>query len=274
MSTIDLTRVTSPDLPSWLWGAWRRSLLRTGDGSEDRTTDVVWLQTGCLFADIRIPAGRPALPGRRGIEDCTTDELVAAASARGFAGWTQYRDGICRWTRPIDFRPPTGREDTGRMELRDGALWEYGVHTDDAEEYVRAAPGATCIAAWALAPDPAGPRPGVLLIIDDMIMRAVGRRETLPAKTNLAGLVRWHRHEPEKLRVLFDCEISLASMDGLRISRSTLPWREGTRLSPPGAFRVGDKDELIEEGAGPTRRWRRRGIGPDAASLARLLNGA
>ena len=275
MSTTDLTRVNAPDLPAWLWGAWRRALVREADGSEDRTTDVVWLQTGCLFADVRIPADRPPLPGRRGVEDCTPDELVAAASARGFAGWTQYRDGICRWTRPLDFRPPTGVEDAGRMELKDGALWEYGVHTTYAEEYLRIAPGATRIAAWALAPDPADPRPGVLVVIDDLVLRAVGRREVLPATTNLAALVRWHRHEPEKLRALLDCEIALASMDGLQVTRSTLPWREGVRLAPPGAFRSDDNaDELIEESAGRTRRWRRRGIGPDAETLARLLNGA
>lgn len=274
MTAVDLTAVEAPDLPEWLRGAWRRVLLRTPDGAEDRATEVLWLQTGCLFADIRIPADRPSLAGRRGVEDCAADELVKAASVRAFAGWTQFHAGVCRWTRPIDFQPPTGQEDAGRMALRDGALWEYGLRDDYAEEYVRVASGGSRIAAWALQPDAVDPRPGVLVIVDGLVMRAIGRPRALPVGDSLADLVLRHRDDRDVLRQLFDCEISLAAADGLVVTRSTLPWREGSRLAPSGAFRYGSgPDELIEEGD-PPRLWHRRGTGPDAPTLARLLNGA
>jgi hypothetical protein len=44
-----------------LVGLWRRSLIRLPDGTEDRTTEVHWLQGMSRYVDLRQPAGRPWL---------------------------------------------------------------------------------------------------------------------------------------------------------------------------------------------------------------------
>jgi len=269
----DLATLRSPDVPQWLRGAWRRELLETADGGKDLTTAVIWLQTRCLFADIRIPHDRPAFAGRRGVEDCSPDELVAATRARGFAGWTTFSDGLCRWHRPIDFHPPAEHEDAGRLDLKDGALWEYGVHEAYKERYARVGDGLNRTAAWVRTPDASSSRPGVLIVVDDFIIRALGRDQPLPAGANLGDLVREHAHDLPTLRKLFACELCLASTETLRITHSTLPWREGDRLTSRGSFRAGSTvDDLFEAGPLNETHWRRRGGGPSAAEMCQLLN--
>ena len=271
----DLTALDTPDVPDWVQGGWSRVLMRTtATGAEDRTTDCIYLQTGSLYADIRVPVDRPALTGRRGVDDCTPQELAAMSTVSAFAGWCEFKNGVAHWIRPIDLKPPSGREDEGRMAIRDGNLWEYGLEGQHAEEYAPRGNGARRKGAWALAPDPVEPRPGVLVIIDDLIIRALGRPQALEVGNTLAERVMSFADDRAALRQLFGCELSLAIIGDLTVTRSSLAWREGLRLAPKGAFRVGEgADDLIEEGEGRPYRWRRRGTGSDAASLAQLLNG-
>jgi hypothetical protein len=275
MSTIDLTTLDTPDVPNWLQGAWSRVLMRTtATGVEDRTRDCIYLQTEVLYADIRVPADRPSLTGRRGVDDCTPQELAAVASVNGFAGWATFTAGICHWNRPIDFQAPTGRKDQGCMGIQDGHLWEYGLQGQHVEQYAPRASGARRKGAWALAPDPVDPRPGVLVIVDDLVIRAVARPGELPLGKALGDLVVEAANDRAALRNLFDSELSLAVLNDLAVTRSTLPWREGLRLAPKGAFRIGaGPDELIEQGERRQYRWRRRGAEQDAAATAQLLNG-
>ena len=274
MNSLDLAQTDTVETPGWLRGAWRRRLLRTSDGLEDRTTDVLWMQTPRLFADIRVPADRPNLIGRRGVQDCAPPELVAAARTRGFAGWATFDGDICRWFRPIDFQPPTGQEDAGRLVLSQGSLWEHGLQGEYSEEYFRETDGAVRLEAWGLTPDAADPRPGILLIVDNLVVRAIGRRRPLPPGQTLAQQVVLHSDDIPALRNLFDCELSLATLDDLVIIRSTLAWREGSRLAPKDAFAADTEHDalLIEQDDHERRRWRRCGGGVDAATLAKLLN--
>ncbi|WP_253910894.1 hypothetical protein [Stutzerimonas zhaodongensis] len=49
-------------IPETYMGVWRRRLLTTSDGCRDETSDVYWLQTAHLHADVRIPHPPPPLP--------------------------------------------------------------------------------------------------------------------------------------------------------------------------------------------------------------------
>ncbi len=42
-------------VPAAYHGVWKRSLLKTKTGLHDDTTQVFWLQTDILFADLRLP---------------------------------------------------------------------------------------------------------------------------------------------------------------------------------------------------------------------------
>lgn len=160
------------------------------------------------------------------------------------------------------------------MEIREGSLWEHGLAGDYAEEYRRAADGGRRMAAWSLESDSASSPPGVLVIIDDYAIRAIGRREPLSIGTDLASLITVRSGDMPALKRLFECEVSLALTTDLVIRRSTIPWWEDRRLPMPGAFSAGTgEDLLLENYEAGRRRWRRCITGPDGRTIASLLNG-
>jgi hypothetical protein len=104
-------------VPSWAVGAWRRELLEWDDG-EDRETEVLWLQSPILFADIRNPSD----PSKK---------------AEGFAGHLSVTGQTCRWNRPIDVKPKGGDGDVGVVSTRRARMIEIGVHRNYLEEWQR-----------------------------------------------------------------------------------------------------------------------------------------
>ena len=58
---------SGPEVPLEYMGVWKRTLLRTPQ-REDTTTQVYWMQTQSWHADIRVPASRPALDGKSGLD--------------------------------------------------------------------------------------------------------------------------------------------------------------------------------------------------------------
>lgn len=46
-------------VPDAYLGVWRRRLLTTTAGLRDETSEVYWLQTACLHADLRLPGVNP-----------------------------------------------------------------------------------------------------------------------------------------------------------------------------------------------------------------------
>ncbi|MEX2298320.1 MAG: hypothetical protein WD715_12965 [Dongiaceae bacterium] len=125
--SIDPHQQTALAIPSWAVGAWRRELLEWDDG-EDRRTEVLWLQTPILFADIRNP-----------VDD--------SKIAEGFAGHLSVTGQTCRWNRPIDVKPKGGDGDIGVVSTRGTRMIELGVHRNYLEEWRRIDDGRTHFAA-------------------------------------------------------------------------------------------------------------------------------
>ena len=116
MKTMSAASLQNWLVPDWATGAWRRTLFESPD-REDRSTDVLYLQTPVLFADIRIPVE----PGK---------------DKEGFAGHAAVTGQICRWNRPIDVKPKTGGDvDIGVMYRNGERLLECGVHRNYLEEW-------------------------------------------------------------------------------------------------------------------------------------------
>ncbi|MCJ1882551.1 hypothetical protein [Pseudomonas nitroreducens] len=208
-----------PAVPPTYLGVWQRTLLTTTGGTHDTRTRVYWLQTGRLFADLRIPLPAPQSPG----------ELSAQA---GFAGITEITGDICQWHRAIDFQPPNGGEDIGRMHfvnsekvLEDGLDGSYHEVWERLPESIGRNRGV-----WLSAADG---RQGCLLLAGDCFLFAAGRREALPMADSLAAL-RDSDH-PE----LLDFELSFGRHYGgetpWKIELSTLPARIGADLLPATA---------------------------------------
>lgn len=118
-------------------GHWQRIWLRA-PGFEDGTTRVHWMQSGDLYADVRIPLESPDLWGATCLADLDPQALAMLAEAEGFAGTTVVQDGVCTWAREINWHGATEDVDAGRLSFDgDGDLIEEGVHADYAELWTR-----------------------------------------------------------------------------------------------------------------------------------------
>lgn len=124
------------DLP----GLWRRGWLRAG-GVEDATTQVLWHQGEATFVDLRVPADLPDTAGARALADLDAAALTALVRCEGFAGRAAVVDGVCTWTRAINWRGPETAPDLGRLALTDAGMIETGVHADFSELWLRQGDG-------------------------------------------------------------------------------------------------------------------------------------
>jgi hypothetical protein len=210
-------------------GVWRRLLLRTPT-VEDTTTEVYWLQTRDWHADIRVPKNRPACKGKSSLQQLDRIELLGLAQQQGFAGITEVKGNICRWHRRVDFQPPSGFNDVGRMvfESPDRVL-EYGVE----QAYFEI---------WERLPD-STENPSVNIQITDKKINEKSTPSTIEVNSGKYFIFVRPRQfnvstaaipeNAEALRTWVDFEISFGSRatDGSKqILRSTLPWREGQRI--------------------------------------------
>lgn len=245
-------------VPGSYLGAWRRRLLET-PVSRDERSHVFWLQTPHWHADLRIPDGRPDFSGISRISQCDDAQLAWLARQQGFYGLTQVDGDICTWHRQMDFQPANGSRDIGRMALDGDRLTETGVEVDYLEKWERLPHSRGGTAAlelvWEAGRQPA--RPTWLLVAGDCFMYLRGRTHPLPRATDLSRLIA--RTQPTRAQILdwLDVEISFGYRKGpspWRIGHSTLPFREATYFSRPGAIqRLGY--QIAVEGRNE-RRWK------------------
>lgn len=219
-------------------GRWQRRRLAAPGQADDTRSFVVWLQTTHLYADLRLPAGRPAFTGVDALAGCSEAQLAWLATQQGFAGTLEVYGDLYVWRRDIDFQPPAAVPDVGRMRAAGECIIETGVyaeyleewlHTPAAEHALAAArllvAGRTAEAAW---------WPGLVVAVGDDCLLALGRR-TPPA--HLPGLfaAAFGARERDALVAALDCEISQLRRDWdadcWRVVASTLPWREGLELA-------------------------------------------
>lgn len=214
----------SGTVPECYVGLWQRRLLQDAWG-DDTATQVFWLQSGSLYADIRIPADRDAGGG--------------VARQQGFAGVLQAEGSILTWRRWLDFQPQAAVPDVGRVRFtRTDQMIEEGVHADYREIWERVGPASLDRAAFTLQVEyPEGGMPrrraGVFVIVGDYFMFALDRLEALPAGANLADLAAGDALADAQREQLFACEISLGRRRGSRpweILHSTRPDHEGRSL--------------------------------------------
>lgn len=110
-------------------GLWRRRWLRSPDG-EDNTTCVLWMQGEQLHVDMRLPAAAMAFTEAPSLSALDAEHLRVLAKAEGFAGKTTVRNGVCTWTRHINFQGPLKGIDTGWLQQTPEGLLETGIHAE------------------------------------------------------------------------------------------------------------------------------------------------
>lgn len=231
-----IPRVTP--VPDHYLGVWQRRSLESAAGI-DTSTRVYWLQTPLLHADIRVPAERPDFSGKHGLQDLTFDELRQLAHQQGFAGVTRVEGDTCEWYRHIDYQPPTGGRDIGRMAFDADRIVEDGLESSYREIWQRLPDNtdASIALRFLEQPAPGGlavPRKGYLVTSGDYFIFARDRAATLPKAASLAVLLEAPNLARDQIIGMLDFEISFGRRQGGRapweIQLSTLPFREGRAL--------------------------------------------
>lgn len=221
-------------VPDSYLGVWRRRLLTTTAGHRDDTSEVYWLQTPFLHADIRIPLS--STPPSASLATCTHAQQQALCEQAGFAGLTEVEEDICQWRRLIDFQPPGDRPDIGCMRFENSdRLLEDGLDGSYHEVWQRV-PESDGInwGIWLRAADQPA-RQGCLLVAGDYFMFVADRPEPLNGDgSHLRDQLK--RVQPAQRASLLACEISFGRQRNgatpWMISHSTLPGRVGDSLLP------------------------------------------
>jgi len=242
-------------VPERYLGVWQRTLLTTTAGKHDTSTQVYWLQTARLFADLRIPQPVPQ----------TSWEL---ANQGGFAGITEVTqpaagEELCQWHRAVDFQPPRASKDIGRMLFeRPDCVLEDGL--DDSYHEVWERLPHSIGRNWGTWLEAADGRQGCLLLAGDCFMFVASRAAPLPAASSLAELLDGEANPAP----LLACELSFGRHQyGRRpwhIELSTIPQRVGAMLlpaivDPDHAEQLCAADTLALLGhEPPLSGWRRR----------------
>lgn len=237
-------------------GLWRRTLIAWPDGLADTETEVFWLQGPRCYADLRVPAGRPACPNVTCLRDLDWTILHFMARQEGFFGRLDVFSSIGQWHRSFDYQTDTGIADRGALAFEDGILVERGVVLPYVEHWSREA-GTGDAMALSLATETG--TPGCLVVAGDAFVYARGRQTSLPCGVTLDRLID-EAASLETAQDIFDCEISFGRRHAgnWRIERSSHCFREGATLSPALNSVTGILviDDLTPEGAGTKRAWR------------------
>lgn len=218
---------TDAAIPLERRGLWRRLALERADGSGDITTTVLWLQTATLYADIRLPAARPAFGRAASLATLSDDQARWLAMQEGFAGRLHLDGDDAHWERRIDFRPLAGPPDEGRLVASRRMMVETGRHEAYVEHWWNDDPPAATDTETIIE-EPAR----ILLRAGRHFILAHDRRPERPPPAALLQLIQ-NASSSERARLL-DCEISYGQIEpaGWRITLSTLPFREGALIEP------------------------------------------
>jgi len=237
----------SAPVPAEYLGLWRRTLLRSPTVI-DTVSSVHWLQTPVWHSDLRIPVARSGCDGLTGLDAATPAQLRLLAAQQGFAGITVVEGDLCQWDRRVDFQPPSGYRDIGRIVFETPErMLEYGVEQNYFEIWERVPGSVGETGAWYREDVHA-----YLTRAGRYAMRVRPRRERLPPAHSLTALFESLPDAGSRALVAF--EISLAERDEhgtWRVLQSTFPWVEGTTLDE------GDVLEATRLGAGAlqARHW-------------------
>lgn len=216
-----------------LQGLWTRSLIQWPDGRRDVTTQVHWLQGPSLYIDLRQPTGRPDFGGARTPADLDETQIAWLATQEGFAGRLRHVDGWFEWHRSIDFQPAGPYADAGSLRHATECMIEVGRDVPYVEHWHRADVGDGSRSVAVRLVDEERGRAAALVRVGEVFMFALDRQTALPPLPDLAHCVAAAADRAARL-ALVDCELAVGRLDGerWRLTRSSLPWREGTILAP------------------------------------------
>jgi hypothetical protein len=231
------SQASETSVPSWFLGAWMREWYQQKETSPDGSVQVRYVQTPILYGDVRIPPDRTIPANANSINDLTDQELRSLLRQKGFTGSVSVKGQVATWTRDIDFQPPTGAGDLGKVEqLRPGLVREHALDESYVESWWRLSSGDGRFLAIRITRKD-GKSEGVdrvFSLAGDHFVFARNRPKALPAAESLEALVEKSHATRSEIIQMLDCELSFGLVRGGRVPweiiLSTLPWKQGKRL--------------------------------------------
>lgn len=127
-------------VPTWLQGEWRRDWIER-NRVRSNTRAVLYLQAPVHFGDLRIPGDRGSYASAKSFADLDDAQLRMLLRQQGTVGHAKWDSMTAIWTAEIDFQPPSGDPDAGRIEpLGQDAFLERALDDTYVESWTRQAP--------------------------------------------------------------------------------------------------------------------------------------
>jgi hypothetical protein len=256
------------NVPTWLSGAWKRFWIRDGDDGPTRSSVIVRnIQTPTLFGDVRVPDTRPSYSGATSLHDLSDAQLATLYDQQGFSGFTTVAPGhITTWHHEIDYQPPDGSTDIGRIELSEGRnMFEHGVEASYLEHWWYLESGGGSFFGFRVTrarPDGTTRTEAILSVAGDHFIYARNRKDDLPNANSLRDLIKSSGAGREQIIEILDCEVSHGFVEGgtfpWQIQLSTLPFKQGRTLDVVREVLADPKSGAVshrKDGCGPQGDW-------------------
>lgn len=259
----DILMDSNASVPNWLVAAWQRLYALDSDGQPNSSVNVRNIQTPTLFGDVRIPKDRLAFPHAKSLDDLTDAELATLYVQEGFSGHTTVEGYITTWHHEIDYQPPDGTIDIGRLQFTGGrSMFEYGVQANYTEHWWNLGSGdGACFGARVLQRRQGGTNriQEILSVNGDHFIYARNRASDLPMADSLADLIKSTQASRAQILAWLDCEVSHGFVEGgskpWEIQFSTLPFRTGQRCGFVDRIVVDPKTGSVSGRATPNEIW-------------------
>ncbi len=262
----------SGQLPTRLYGLWMREWIRRpGIAVQDPNAVqnspqlVRYLQTPSSFGDMRFPADRPDLSHAKSFNDLTDDELRILAKQQGFVGYTTLLDGSVdgpgpvsvQWHRQMDFEPPTGNLDRGRLEfMSHDQMNENALDNAYTEHWVSLTSGDGRF--FVASVEHQGRLDRMLLVAGDQFFYGRNRPKDLPAAPSMDSLMTGASRA--QMIDYLDFELSVGRVRGgslpWEIQYSTIPWREKVPLDFVDSIHVDSPTNAVDVRVGEGDTWK------------------
>src|SRR5271166_782727 len=203
--------------PDWMLGCFRRRFITYYTGASDTSTEVYWLQSRKLSAEVRIPARRPDPRGRASYGDYSHEELKALADVEGGIAETAWDGEIMHWSSLVAFQLHQKWPEPGLLRRIGDCMMEF-------------APSGAYVEDWRLQPSRPGPVVGLrllrefnvesgavthsgggLVVCGDHAALVLGRPRALPPCGRVSELIR--DSAGSSLQDVFSCEASIAMLN-------------------------------------------------------------
>ncbi len=218
--------------PEWMRGVWTRDWIER-KGVRSNTLTVHYLQTPTWYGDMRVSHSRPSFANATSFADLTDAELLALATQRGFTGQVTAAGDSITWQHEIDFQPPDGDVDIGRVEhIGRGQMYEHALDRSYTESWASVASGDEAFLVVRV--ERGGRLDRTLLVAGDHFLYIRNRATDLPKARSLDRLIASTHATRAQIIAYLDCEFSSGAVRSgavpWEIHASTLPWRERQHL--------------------------------------------